>query len=132
MIDSRECLRDAMQNWALLHGKRIDEKAIEAWMRIFVNTNPKVLARSLQRVTEECERMPTPGMLTKAIAKAKEELQIGEKPSVTHIEGKDSNGVPCWFWSDEPYTSPAYLAKDCPEGREFMKTLAQVAGRVSP
>lgn len=123
-------LRDTLQEWGALHGRKIDEKAIDVWMRIFVNANAKVLGRALQRVTEECERMPTPGMLTKAIARAKEELQIGEAPKVTCIEGKDSNGVPCVFWSDEPYTSPAYRAKDCPEGREFLKVLAQVAGRM--
>jgi len=128
----QELLRDTLQEWGALHGRKIDEKAMEVWMRIFVNTNPRVLAYALKMVTEECERMPTPGMLTKAIARAKENLQISGTPRLTYIVGKDSNGVPCVFWSDESYTSPAYLAKDCPEGRQFMKMLAQVAGRVSP
>jgi hypothetical protein len=128
MKDSRELLRDTLQEWGALHGRKIDERAIEVWMRIFVNTNTRVLALALQTVTEECERMPTPGMLTKALAHARERLQIGDAPKLTYIDGKDSSGVPCIFWSDEPYTSPAYRAKDCAEGREFLKTLARVAG----
>jgi hypothetical protein len=41
-------------------------------------------------------------------------------------EGKDPQGVPCWIDTNGDYL---YAAKDCPEGREFLKTLARVAGR---
>jgi hypothetical protein len=105
----------------------VTDEEFDVWLRIFAGVHPDVLARALNSVTQNSERMPTPGTVTKAIAKAKEEMQIGEKPRLTCTAGKDSRGIPCVFWSDEPNV-PAYRATNCPEGRLFLSTLASVAG----
>lgn len=39
---------------------------------MFVNTKPEILSDALQEVTKRAERMPTPGLLTKAIQAAQD------------------------------------------------------------
>lgn len=82
---------------------------------------------ALQKCTEDMQYMPKPGHLTKAIEEAKAELCWKEKGQLVSWQGKDANGIPCVFWSDDPRT-PAYRAVDCPEGRNFLATLAKTAG----
>lgn len=67
MISSQELLVNALQEWADLHSRKVTEKATEAWIKIFVNIKPQVLSKALTEVTKKAEKMPTPGMLTKAI-----------------------------------------------------------------
>jgi len=67
-------LRDAIQAWADLHNRNVTEVAMEQWMKIFAGTHPLILARALDRVTVNAERMPTPGTLTKEISASSLEL----------------------------------------------------------
>ena len=67
MTSSHELLIDTLQRWAALYGRKVTEKAIEVWMDIFIRTKPEILNEALQDVTKNAERMPSPGMLTKAI-----------------------------------------------------------------
>lgn len=43
---------------------------MQKWIELFEGTDARVLAVALDRVTRDAERMPTPGMLTKAIRAA--------------------------------------------------------------
>jgi hypothetical protein len=124
---SSELLQDALASWAQLYGKRIGEKEAEVWARIFIKTPANILARALEYVTENAERMPAPGHLTKAIMLVKEKFpELVPKSVLTHTVGKDAKGIPCIFWSDDPLT-PAYSAKNCPEGRSFLILLSEIS-----
>jgi hypothetical protein len=70
--NSGELLIDTLQKWGALYGRKVSEKAIDVWMEIFVNTKPEILCEALQEVTAKAERMPTPGLLTKAIQTAQD------------------------------------------------------------
>jgi len=127
--NSIELLQSTVNEWTLLYGgKTLTEMEFDAWLRIFAHTRPDVLSRALEAVTRESERRPTPGILTKAIMRAKEEMHVGQKPQLTYREGRDANGTPCVFWLDDPET-PAYKAVDCMEGRNFLAILARSAGQ---
>lgn len=104
---------------------------MEVWLQMFVNYPPAVLAKALQRVTDDVDRMPVPAHLKRAINAAFEKepwlspnFESTPKPS----PGRDAGGVQCWFWSDKPDV-PTYLAKDCPEGIGFLAEFAKVAGK---
>ena len=100
-------------------------------MRIFTATPPKVLALALETLTKSSERMPTPGHLSKAIEITYEKHpELCPDRKLWGAEGKDPKGVPCIYWSDEKMV-PAYKAKDCPEGRAFLKLLREIAGKKS-
>jgi hypothetical protein len=64
---SSELLRDSLVSWGQIYNRRLEDQAIEEWMKLFVNTPSRVLGRALDELTRNAERMPTPGMLTKAI-----------------------------------------------------------------
>jgi hypothetical protein len=129
MKDSIELLRSTLNEWACLYGrKEVKDAEFDVWLRIFASERPDVLANALEKVTKECERMPSPGTLTKAIVRSREELQIRGAPPLRYSAGKDKQGVPCWYWSDDPKT-PTYRAVDCEEGRRFLATLAIVSGK---
>ena len=51
---------------------------IDWWMRIFEHERPSILIDAIRMVSKECERMPTPGHLTKAIERLKEEGASGQ------------------------------------------------------
>jgi hypothetical protein len=170
---SLELLHSTLDQWADLYGKRLSKEAIEVWMRIFVNTDARILAPALLRVTESSERMPTPGNLSKAIAIEREKLGFAGQPgerkcaclkcegtgweivdtkqhfTVEHtyhqakrcgchpqhaqvraeLEAIDDDGTPCWI--DARTGEYLYRADDCPEGREFLAKLRQVAGKMA-
>lgn len=118
MTNSVETLERLLLEWSLIYGRKMDPEAIAIWVRMFSHTPPKILALALDRVTQSCERMPTPATLQKAIDSVKSELGTGfHGPTAT--DGTDRDGVPCVFWSDEP-TVPAYAAQNCREGRMFL------------
>lgn len=57
-----------LRAWANLYGRKLNEEAIVQWLKIFSTVDSRVLAVAIEKVTKNAERMPTPGMLTKAIA----------------------------------------------------------------
>jgi hypothetical protein len=72
MKSSAEELNSHIQAWAKLYGRELNEQAVAVWHKIFARTERSILLEALEKVTAECERMPTPGHLTKAIAQVKE------------------------------------------------------------
>jgi hypothetical protein len=130
-LSSESLLVERLRTWASLYGREISDDAITIWLDIFKNADPRVLALALEKLTAECERMPSPGSLTKQIAIIYDlHPELSKKLQLTHREGTDANGTPCWFWCDEPRV-PAYAARDCAEGKAFLKQLAITAGHVS-
>lgn len=173
MQQSQRALEDSIKSWGLVHHKKMESRTIEKWLEIFSTTEPRVLTRALDVVTKTAERMPTPGMLTKAIAGIREELgaaviqhgerqctcrechgtgykividtfeyAIGERyvkasrcdchPEHAAVRGEipavDQERDMCWI--DARTGDYLYSASNCPEGRAFLKTLAQVAGKL--
>lgn len=124
-----ESLSDTLKTWAALYSKKLDSHAVEKWVDLFVDTDARVLAAALDKLTREAERMPTPGMLTKTIS-----LVVEQHPEwqpmqrLRYRSGRDTQGTACVFWSDDP-SVPAYRAVDCPEGRKFLVEFARVSGK---
>jgi hypothetical protein len=61
-----------------MHSREYKQEAIDAWIRTFRDIDPMTLKRALQIVTARADRMPNPGMLTKAIDEARE-LALSEQ-----------------------------------------------------
>jgi len=59
----------ALREWSLLYGKAIKDEAIEVWMRVFKSYPVAALSVALEKVTENAERMPTPGGLKRELEK---------------------------------------------------------------
>lgn len=95
------------------------------WVRLFSKTSPLVLAKALDMITLNSERMPTPATLQRAIAEIRSGVIYGGG-APRHTEGIDRNNIPCWFWENDP-TVPAYASSDCPEGKVFLALLADIA-----
>jgi len=106
---------------AALNLKKPSAATIYAWSDLFADENPKLLAACFRRLAEESERFPTPRRMRSLLA----EYRPSSNPALTHTEGFDANGQPCWFWSDEP-TVPAYSAADCEEGRKALAKLREI------
>ena len=132
-IASKELLVEYLQKWSALHSKQLSDAALEAWLEIFLNTNPKYLAPALDAVTKNAERMPTPGHLTKAISKAREELSFGvtDKPRIYPrvVVPDPETGEMVNAWRDPDTNEIMFNAHDCPEGREFINKLSEIAER---
>ena len=117
----------------MLHGRKISDQSIDVWVEIFREYRPEALIPALKAVKANADRMPSPGMLSKELNRVIDEKPwLGRywKDRLKAIEGHDSKGVPCKFWSDDPRT-PAYLAKNCAEGRVFVALLEDIAKRKS-
>lgn len=67
MKSSIELLEENLRAWCAIYGRKPTMEAIDQWKVIFTESDPSILAEALQMVTTDAERMPTPGMLTKAI-----------------------------------------------------------------
>lgn len=122
-------LATALAEWGTLYRRKVEDAALEIWIRLFKIYRFEALTLALDRVTREAEHMPTPGDLTKAlnsIIEQKPWLGLHWKHRLSYQEGQDEKGVPCVFWSDAP-TIPAYRASDCPEGRMFLALLKDMA-----
>lgn len=125
-------LQNTLQRWGALHGRKIEDSAVEVWMELFVNHPAQVLEIALKEASRLAERMPTPGLLTREIVKvyeAKPWLSPHFKPTPTATEGVDKDGNPCFYWSDDPNT-PAYKARECSEGRAFLALLSEMRDTV--
>lgn len=71
----RELLLRNIKIWEGLHGRTLPPGAIDAWVTSFQRTKYELLQRALEMLTAEADRMPVPGMLKKAIAAARSEVQ---------------------------------------------------------
>ena len=128
---STELLRGFLEQWAALYGKTLNEKAIEVWLGIFCRYDVRVLAPALSELTESIDRWPMPGHLTKIISRLLENkpwLSRSYHVTPKASEGKDKDGVPCWYWSDKP-NEPTYRAVDCSEGLVFLAEFAKLSGK---
>jgi hypothetical protein len=122
---SRELLQSTLSDWALLYGRTLSESEVEQWLKIFERYQVQLLSLALGYVTENSERMPAPGHLTKAVILMYERHpELVNHDKLVGYEGKDANGIACLYWSDETMV-PAYKAKDCAEGRAFLAKLAE-------
>jgi hypothetical protein len=120
---SVEYLENALVDWAALYRRNLKPAEVAVWKRIFIGTDPRILALALEEVTTKAERMPTPGHLTKAIAVVRDNHpELIPKTGLFMVPSKDAKGVPCVYWSDEAMV-PAYRAQDCPEGRLYLAKL---------
>jgi len=68
-----ELLRRYLKTWEGLHGRQLPPDALDAWLEVFRKADYDVLARALEIVTARAERMPVPGMVSKAMDEAHEE-----------------------------------------------------------
>jgi hypothetical protein len=122
---SSALLENALLEWGALYRRKFNTTELEAWKRIFIRTDPCILALALEEVTTKAERMPTPGHLTKAIAVVRDNHpELIPKTGLYFVPGKDPKGVPCVYWSDEAMV-PAYRAQDCPEGKRYLAKLKE-------
>ncbi|MFZ0634325.1 MAG: hypothetical protein WA755_20255 [Candidatus Acidiferrales bacterium] len=103
---------------------KISELMVITWKELFEREDPRLLRKAFRKIADRDDRFPTPARLHRVLGDLKP--QAG---GPTHTEGFDKDGVPCWFWSDEP-TIPAYRAKDCTEGQVLLATLARIADRM--
>jgi hypothetical protein len=128
---STDALKERLQEWGGLYGRKIGDEAMEVWIRLFAKYPLLLLAKALDQVTRKCERMPTPGNVTRAIEMALESepwLSPHYKPNPKAMPGKDKEGVPCVYWEDEPMV-PAYAAEDCKDGRAFLELMKKFKER---
>jgi hypothetical protein len=91
---------------------------IDVWEALFCREDPRLLAKCFHYLVGNSDRMPTPRRMLTLLAA----LKPSSNPALTHVEGTDSQGTPCWYWGDEPRV-PAYRAVDC-EG--VLECLAKV------
>lgn len=135
---SVELLSESLQAWGALYSRKLPERAIEIWVQIFRDIDPRVLADALQLVTKTAERMPTPGHLTKAISEVREKRGVGSGevvatytfPKNVAIDPEiDEQVIVAIDPNPEtPSRKLMFAAKDCPEGREFLNALHRFAG----
>lgn len=112
---------------AALNQKKPSVATIDAWSDLFDGENPRLLAACFRRLAEESERFPPPRRMRSLLA----EYKPSSNPALTHLEGTDRQGKPCWFWSDAPGV-PAYIAADCEEGRECRARLRELCQAKTP
>lgn len=77
--ESTQLLRSYLEKWQALFSRRVDEKAAEVWFLIFGHHEPRRLAKALEIVTEDAERMPAPGSLKKALESARAYVAVAQQ-----------------------------------------------------
>ena len=121
-LSTREVIEHGIKSVAAaLNQRKPSAATIDAWSDLFADENPRLLAACFRRLAEESERFPTPRRMKSLLA----EYKPSSNPALTHTEGVDANGRPCWFWSDEP-TVPTYRGVDCEEGRKALAKLLEI------
>lgn len=171
--DAELVMSNALNVWCALYNRKVTDKAMDIWLRLYSPIDAQVLTKAVDRVTRAAVRMPTPGDLTKAILDVYEgELGGGPRrveadPDCSYCKGtgflvgerRDAYGsvaVKCKCRTEDRHTQvqrgqrhyidkvgedpgqpghkigvrydpvsneTLYLAKDCPEGREFLAAL---------
>jgi hypothetical protein len=112
---------------AALNQRAPSDATVNAWKGLFSNENAHLLAMCFRRLVEESEKFPPPRRMRSLLA----EYKPSSNPAMTHVEGTDRQGKPCWFWSDAPVV-PAYIAEDCEEGRECRARLRELCQTKTP
>jgi hypothetical protein len=121
-LSTREVIEHGIKSVAAaLNQRKPSAATIDVWSDLFADENPRLLAACFRRLAEESEKFPTVRRMRGLLA----ECRPSSNPALTYTEGFDANGVPCWFWSDEP-TVPAYSAADCEEARERLAKLREL------
>jgi hypothetical protein len=106
---------------AALNQRPPSEDTVDVWTDLFAGENPQLVAKCFRRLAEEVERFPPPRRMRSLLA----EYKPSGNAALTHTEGSDKNGKPCWFWSDAP-TVPTYRPTDCEEGRALLAALNEL------
>src|SRR5437588_825476 len=120
-------LQNILAEWGQLYNRKITQQQVDAWIRIFRNTDPTILGDALELVTRTSERMPTPGSLTKALQQIREK-RFANAPPQDQFQFKKSHAqdhetgetVDVLIDSDG---AAMFTAVDCPEGRQFLNML---------
>lgn len=136
MISCEELLRLSLVQWSEAYGRKLKPSTIDWWLRLFEKESPSLLAKAIQKVSLTCERMPSPGHVTKVLSELKESLPSA--PSVQYsyrrTVAKDSEtgeDVDAIVYDHDPNTI-CYRAPDCPEGRAFLNQLAAFQSKQRP
>jgi hypothetical protein len=127
-FSSREIIEHGLKSVAAALNQRPPSRAtVDAWADLFTGENPRLLAKCFRRLAEESEKFPPPRRMRSLLA----DYKPSSNPAMTHVEGTDRQGKPCWFWSDAPVV-PAYIAADCEEGRECRARLRELCQTKTP
>jgi hypothetical protein len=128
VFSSREVIEQGLACVSAALNQRPPRPAtVDAWTDLFSGENPRCLAQCFRRLAEESERFPAPRRMRSLLS----EYKSYGNPALTHTEGLDAKGQPCWFWSDAP-TVPTYLAANCPEGLECSAKLRELCQTKTP
>lgn len=127
-FSTREIIAHGLQSVAAALNQRPPRPAtVDVWADLFTGENPRLLAKSFRRLAEESEKFPPPRRMRNLLA----EYKPSSNPALTHVDGTDRQGKPCWFWNDAPGV-PAYLAADCEEGRECCARVRELSRAKTP
>lgn len=126
--DSRsdaEVIRDRVEMLGGIFGRKVTEPLIAVFQDVLRGYPVSVLKNSFTKAESQCERMPTPKMM-RAICNEEMPSQAWKyqyRPTV------DRDGIKCWIDPDPPnkHEELLYRAEDCPEGREFLAKLGEIA-----
>jgi hypothetical protein len=124
---SENLLIEHIKAWGDLYGRRLGVEAAQRWFEIFSNVPPAILEEALVKVTAECERFPTPGHLSKAIAVVREKYPVPLHSVNMGPLMRDAKGTRCH--KDLSTGELLYRANDCKEGRLFLLKLAELSGK---
>lgn len=133
---SEELLLNAVTSWAEIFGRKLKPETAKWWLRLFGHDKPTLLARAIEIVTKNCERMPSPGHLTKELEVLKACLPSPPSTQYSYrkVVGRDSETgdmVDAIAYDHDPETL-CFKATDCLEGREFLNFLAKWQGKQTP
>jgi hypothetical protein len=109
--------------WATLEGvfrTHLSPETCEFWQKDLQHLPRHSVILALQQICKNEYKMPSLALFLRYCRQNMPQLSVPK-----HRIGKDKDGVPCWFFEDEP-NSPKYLARDCKEGREFLATFASL------
>jgi hypothetical protein len=125
---SREVIEQGLASVSAALNQRPPRPAtVDVWASLFTGENPRLLAKCFRRLAEESERFPAPRRMRSLLS----DYKSSNNPALTHTEGFDAEGQPCWFWSDEP-SVPAYNAANCPEWLEDWAKLRELCQTKTP
>ena len=127
--DKIDLIRIRLQMLMAVFGKRLADEHQGAFYDVYLRNLEKypvgVLTKAFAKAEQELERFPTPKILR--------EICNSEMPSQTwkyhYKDATDDEGIPCKV---DPETGEhLYLPQNCPEGREFLAKLSELAEKKS-
>lgn len=115
--------------WNTLEGVfrgRIANETRNMWQMQLSHFSHASLLAAITAICKEQDKMPS---LAQIMRYTRTKLPFTHVPR--HRVGVDRDGVACWYFEAMRLTDkanePHYAANDCPEGREFLSKLRQVA-----